>query len=260
MPLSLGAHPRRLYVDNPLKLVICQVRYPVLARFGDPALLAPMQDALSDRYPRLNIEQEVGFAVGPGGATPVPPAPSLWKFRDLGDGWSVAIARDFLSIETTGYARYEELRERVEGVLAAAVGLGIKARERLGLRYVNEIRHPEVGAPNDWRRFINERLLGMVGGEELGVDVIHAIEEIRLREPDGILAVRHGHVGAEASQSGDAFYLLDVDFYDDAPTGFDAEETLAKLDAFHDTTHNLFEESVTDELRQHLGIGEEIDG
>jgi len=260
VPISLGAHPRRLYVDNPLKLVVCQVRFPVLTRYGEPGFLAPMQDALSARYPRFGEEQQVSITLGPGGVAPAPLPVPLSKFRDLEDGWSVAVARDFISVETTAYERWEDLRERVEEVLEAAQGLGIPARERLGLRYINEIGHPDVTGPTDWRRFINERLLGMVGGEELGQDVIHALEEILLREEAGMLVVRHGHVGTEASQSNSPFYLLDVDFYDDVARGFDADETLEQLDTFHATTNNLFEESVKDDLRKHLGIKEEIDG
>lgn len=260
MPLSLGAHPRRLYVDNPLKFVVCQVRFPVLARYGAPGFLAPMQDALSAKYPRFGEEQQVSITLGPGGIVPAPPPVPLSRFRDLEDRWSVAVARDFISLETTIYERWEEFRERICEVLEAAQGLGIPARERLGLRYVNEISHPDVTGPIDWTRFINERLLGMVGGEELGQDVIHALEEIQLREGDGTLVVRHGHVGAEASQSNKPFYLLDVDFYDDSPRSFDAGATLEQLDTFHATTHNLFEESVTDDLRKHLRIKEEVDG
>ncbi len=259
MPLSLGAHPRRLYADNPLKLVVCQTRFPVLTRFGDAGFLAPMQDVLDDRYPRFGPEQEVSVAVAPGGIAPVPPPPSLWRFRDLEGEWSVAVAQDFISVETTAYERWEDLRERVGQVLEAAAVLGIRVRERLGLRYINEIRHPDVTGPTDWRRFINEKLLGMVGGEELGQDVIHALEEIRLREEAGTLIVRHGHVGAEASQSNDPFYLLDVDFYDDTARRYDAGDTLEQLDIFHTTTHNLFEESVTDDLRAHLRTKEQID-
>ena len=260
MPISLGAHPRRLYTENPLKLVVCQVRFGVLSRYGEPGFLAPMQEALSARYPRFGDEQQVSITLGPGGAAPVPQPVPLSKFRDLEDEWSIAVARDFISVETTAYKQWEDLRERVGEVLEAAQGLGIPARERLGLRYINEIRHPDVTGPSDWRRFINERLLGMVGGEELGQDVIHALEEILLREEAGMLVVRHGHVGADASQSNSPFYLLDADFYDDAPRAFDADDTLGQLDTFHATTNNFFEESVTNELRDHLGIKEELDG
>jgi uncharacterized protein (TIGR04255 family) len=142
-------------------------------------------------------------------------------------------------------------------VLDATLALGITLRERLGLRYVDEIRHPEAKKPADWRRFLNEKLLGMVGGGELGDDVIQALQEIRLREDDGILAIRHGYLGAEVA-GGEPFYLLDLDYYDERPLPLEAGQLLPQLDAYHHAMHNVWETAITDALRDHLVVKEEV--
>ena len=180
------------------------------------------------------------------------------RFQGVDDGWSVAIARDFVSLETTAYEKYEELRERLAEVLDATLALGIKLRERLGLRYVDEIRHPDAKKPGDWRRFINEKLLGMVGGDELGDDVIQALQDIRLREDDGTLAIRHGYLGVEVA-AGEPFYLLDLDYYDGRPRPLQAEQLLSQLDDYHHAMHNVWETAITDALREHLAIKEEVE-
>jgi uncharacterized protein (TIGR04255 family) len=257
MTLSLPTHPRRLYDQNPLKLVVCQVRFPVLTRFEEPSFPAPFQEALSERYPRSALQHELGVTLGPAGAATVPSPPAAWRFSDLEDQWTVVLARDFVSLETTAYEQFERFKERLQEVLGAVEALGVKARERLGLRYVDEIRHPGAVTPADWREYLNEKLLGMVGGEELGDDVIHTIQEIRLREDDGTLVIRHGYIGREPTD-GNPFYLLDTDYYDDRPQRFDVPQIMEQLDTYHETIHNIFEESITDRLREHLGVKEEI--
>lgn len=256
MPLALPDQPRRFYVTNPLRLVVCQVRFPVMHRFDEPGSLARFQDVLAERYPRSALEQQFAVTVGPGGAATAP-ATQYWRFQGSDEGWSVAIARDFVSLETTNYQTFEDFRSRLEEVLAATLAMGVTRREQLGLRYVDEIRHPEARRPADWRTYVNEQLLGMVGGEELGEDVIQAVQEIRLREDDGILVIRHGYLGVEATNN-DPFYLLDVDYFDQRPLPLDAEQVLQQIDAYHLTTHNVWETSITDALRDHLGVKEEI--
>jgi uncharacterized protein (TIGR04255 family) len=257
MPLALPDQPRRFYETNSLRLVVCQLRFPVIHRFDEPGALARFQDALGDRYPRSAPEHQVTIAGGPAVAAPSTAAMQYWRFQGVDDGWSVAIARDFVSLETTVYERYEDFRERVAGVVDATLALGITLRERLGLRYVDEIRHPEAKKPGDWRRFLNEKLLGMVGGDELGDDVVQALQDIRLREDNGTLAIRHGYLGAEVA-GGDAFYLLDLDYYEDRPVPLDAGQLLAQLDDYHHVMHNVFETAITDALREHLVIKEEV--
>jgi uncharacterized protein (TIGR04255 family) len=252
MPLNIEPQPRRFYVTNCLKLVICQVRFPVLHRFEQPGFLGAFQDALKKEYPRAALEQQIGVALTPAGATSVPPT-HLWRFTDTSGTWSVAVAKDFVSLETTAYDRFEAFRDRLQTVLDALPGLGVDFEDRLGLRYVNEIKHPKALTPASWRGFLNAELLGMVGGEVLGDGVIHAVQEIRLREEDGILVIRHGYIGAESPH-----YLLDLDHYDEVGKPFDRERILQRIDAYHSKMHDVFEMSITDAMRDHLGLRSEV--
>jgi uncharacterized protein (TIGR04255 family) len=256
MPLALPDQPRRFYEQNSLKLVVCQLRFPVIHRFDEPGALARFQEVLSERYPRSAPEQQVTVAGGPAIQSPAAAAVQYWRFQGVDDGWSVAIARDFVSLETTDYQRFEDFRERIAEVLDAASALGVTLRERLGFRYVDEIRHPEANKPGDWRRFLNQELLGMVGGDELGNDVVQALQEIRLREADGTLAIRHGFLSAEVT-GGEPFYLLDLDYFDERPVRLDRGQVLAQLDDYHHVMHNVWETAITDDLRNHLVVKEE---
>jgi uncharacterized protein (TIGR04255 family) len=226
-------------------------------RFDEPGALARFQDVLAERYPRSTPEQQLGIPVGPAGPVAAGPPIQYWRFQGAEGGWSVAVSRDFVSLETTDYDRYEELRERMGEVLDATLSLGVTRRERLGLRYINEIRHPGALQPVDWRQFLNEKLLGMVGGEELGEDVIQSLQEIRLRQEDGTLAIRHGYLGPEATGN-DPFYLLDLDYFDERALPLQPDVVLAQLDDYHRATHNVWETAITDALRDYLGVKEAV--
>ena len=256
MPLQLGRQPRRLYETNTLKQVICQLKHPYQHAYNSQAYLGIFQRELSTLFPRSGRQQQVGLLIGPGGAVQTP-STEFWRFTDLNEEWAVGIAQDFVSLEANAYTRFEDFIERLELLIDTLVELRVSVRERLGFRFVNEIRHPDAALPVDWRRFINGDLLGMVGGEVLGNDVIHALQDIRLREADGIIALRHGFMGAEATGNGPV-YSLDLDYFDESTRALDKAQTLAQVRSFHLVLKDVFETSITDELRAHLVVREEL--
>jgi uncharacterized protein (TIGR04255 family) len=255
MPLNITRQPRRIYKENPLKLVICQIRYPVELQFGQE-MVGAFQSAIRSEYPRVKREQHIGVIIGPGGAAPAESG-ETWRFEDVTGDWSVAISNDFVSLEARAYDRYENFRARLESLIEATRSIGISAVERLGVRYINEFRNDEGNAPSWWRSKLNAELLGMVGGAILGDDVIHAIEEIRLREDGGVFVIRHGFVGAEPTQ-GQPHYLMDMDFYSDEMRALDGGGILPLCDGYHTTIKDVFETSITDDMRELLGVLEVI--
>ncbi len=258
MPLALAHQPRRLYEENPIKLVICQIKFPLLSAFDQPGFLAPIQAALLTRFPRVSQEQQLGFALGAQGMAQMPTA-TIWRFNQLAGPWSVALARDFITLETQSYRRYEDLRACLEEILDILPALDVRVRERIGLRYVNRLSHPQARQVSDWKPFIRPQLLGVVGGEELGDDVVQALEQIKLKEPDGLMVVHHGYLSEEAAGSEGAHYLIDIDCFDERPAEFDRDGTLELVDSYHERLKNFFEISITDEMRSHLVVEEVLD-
>jgi uncharacterized protein (TIGR04255 family) len=252
LPLAVAPQPRRLYKTNPLKVVVCQLRFPVMLGFEQPGFLGPLQQTLKKRYPRAVAEQQVGLTLSPAGASPIPPS-QLWRFRSDDEAWSFVVARDFAALETTAYQRFEDFHQRLDEAFLALAAIEVTNQERLGLRYVNEFSLPDASRPSAWREYLNPELLGMVGGDVLGEDVIHAIEDIRIRQEDGILVLRHGFVGLELAEA-DPYYLLDFDYFDDRATGFDVSVALDQVSSYHRSIHDVFELSITDLMREHLGV------
>jgi uncharacterized protein (TIGR04255 family) len=254
MRLNLPQQPERLYETNPLKLVLAQLRFPPLLGFEATATLEPIQQALADEYPLLQEEQQIALAINSEGIA-ASPQNKVWRFRTLDSGRSIVLGRDFVGLEATSYSTFPEFSEEVRRVVSALDALKTppKVFQRLGLRYLNELRQDDAHKPSDWKPFLNEELLGIVGGDLLGDAVSQAIQEIRLNDAGVMLIVRHGYLGPEATDN-KPFYLIDLDCFSEATGHVAEDEILERLAEFHERVHNLFELSLTDEMRAYLGV------
>lgn len=257
MGLNLPQQPERLYETNPLKLVLAQLRFPPLLGFESPAALEPVQQALADEYPLLQEEQQIALAINSEGIAATPQN-KVWRFRTLDGSRSIVLGRDFVGLETTSYATFGEFSEQVRYVLTALGALKTppKVFQRLGLRYLNELRHEDAANPREWKPFLNEELLGIVGGDLLGDTVMQAIQELRLDDDGVMLIVRHGYLGPEVTDN-QPFYLIDLDCFSEATGEVDVDQILKRLSEYHNRVHNLFELSLTDEMRSYLGVKSE---
>jgi uncharacterized protein (TIGR04255 family) len=251
MVLELQEYPRVVFEKNPLKVVVTQVRFPPVFALEQPAGIAPFQEAIRDEYPVAEARAaQVTVTVGPGGIAVPPTQPGPWRFLNEDSSWVVAAAPDFISLETTAYSRFEDFSARVERLFqSAAASLRLTRRQRLGLRFVNEITHPEALHLSDWRRLLKEELLGIAGGASFGERVAQAAQQIQLELDQGKVTIRHGYTREETS---DSVYFLDLDAYDDKAGAFDVEEMLERLAIYHKWVWSIFRSSITDELVDYL--------
>jgi uncharacterized protein (TIGR04255 family) len=256
--LNLPSQPRRIYRTNPLQGVIAQLRFPPILDF-EAARVAPFQEAVAGTFPYVSEERQVGLLIGPQGMAP-PQQTQVLRFKDSEGQRSVVLARDFVAVEANeeSYSTFEDFSANARVMLEALGSLAVHATVRSGLRYINRLSHPDATRASDWRRFLNQELLGMVGGELLGDDVLNAVQEIRLRSDDSMtLVMRHGYFGPEAAD-GNPFYLIDIDcFAERNDEDLSVEHLLEELGAFHSAIHSIFETSINDEMRAHLVVERE---
>jgi uncharacterized protein (TIGR04255 family) len=250
MSVDLSQWPRVIFNKNPLKVVVLQVRFSPILALAQPAGVAPFQEAIRERYPRAEAPaQQVMLAFGPNGPLPPTAQQGPWRFLD-DEGWIVGLATDYVSLEATSYERYEEFEPRVTHVLEAARDvLGLRERGRLGLRYVNEIHHPDARTIADWRNLLNPELLGVSGGKLLGPRVTQTIQQIDVRLDDGVLTVRHG---CTTSPDGPAPYAIDLDAHDDDTRPFAVDEILGRSASFRAWIGGFFRNSLGKDLYEFL--------
>jgi uncharacterized protein (TIGR04255 family) len=139
----------------------------------------------------------------------------------------------------------------------------LSVQERIGLRYVNEIRYPGADTPAAWRPLIKPELLGPLSDDNIVPSVRTAYQELSLGIPDGELTIRHGFVlqgttvvlvpGANPpSEPLGPFYLFDLDAFDAKGGEIDNEMLDGLLRSYNKTVYSLFRWGLTERLFEYL--------
>jgi len=257
------AEPERLR-NAQLALVAAEVHFPaILSIQTDQVLLARFQDQIRDRYPYLFLGQQFGFSIGPQGVEqPQQASGRLYQFADTERQWMVTLTANSIALQSRDYTDYEGFSERLLRILASARDVyKISNRQRLGLRYVNEIRHPKARSPEDWNSLINPELLGLLANKGLSPLIASSFQEASIRLNNGALTLRHGHFAqgttvppppGEPPADGGPFYLLDLDAYDEEGTDLDDHTIDQLLKSYNQTMFQLLCWSVQEELFEYL--------
>lgn len=191
-----------------------------------------------------------------------------WTSRDKRT--ALSIRPDSLLIETTDYGSYDRMRELLDVVLQARISVAAPVGvERIGLRYIDEIRVPAEngGSAPDWDRWVDASLLGPAHiGAELGLaPVVNEGVFVFSGGSDHALVLRYGAQSDYAVQSTPdlrrplpppgPLFKLDIDSFwqaaDEVPE-FDPALILRQADALHEPVRGVFESVITDRLREEV--------
>ncbi|MGD0456077.1 MAG: TIGR04255 family protein, partial [Solirubrobacteraceae bacterium] len=179
---------------------------------------------------------------------------------------SVVIGAETIVVENTSYRCYEDFCELLREVLSAASIHEIAGFTRIGLRYINEIRIPDVVAPSDWEGLVHPALLAggglchqdvsvqrLSGEIEYATSTRHSVV-MRYGSFQGRVVNLEGPLRTRTSESGPAF-LIDLDSYWEDPARielpeFSIQEIMSTTSELRAPIHELFEVAITDELRK----------
>lgn len=263
---------REVYANAPLALVAAEMRFSYAPRLRDENTRDQIQEALEDVLPIRRQPASFVIQVGSPGLEP-PPDPGM-LLLDRASTTSATITTQAVSIETTDYSEYDKFRGMASRVLSAVGTLAkVPAVERLGLRYVDEVRVPDkITDAKQWSKWVNNKLvqpLDVFDGSTPGYQGVALIE----RGQDRYVEARWAALDAASTIGSDPlrravpppgpFFLLDFDSYWSASEPIDAREfelnsTLALLDDLHDPIGSTFQNSLTIKARR-LFRGESID-
>jgi uncharacterized protein (TIGR04255 family) len=253
--MSLPDYPQVRFSRSPLKQVVAQIRFPALLRLGEISSVASFQDRIRGSYPEFQREQRAAFQV------PVEQPSSLlteayYRFSDREGRWSVRLTEASLTLETKSYLTADDLAARFQQVLGAAQEtLGLDERQRLGLRYLNELRVPEVTTLAHWSQWLRPEFVGF-SAPLFDEPVEHTAQEVRVRRADGVFTVRHGLLKGSSLLPGktgeplaaEPFYLLDLDYWDARRVPLDVKATLEQLQSFSRFIYRFFRWTLSDSL------------
>jgi uncharacterized protein (TIGR04255 family) len=238
----------------PLVQVIAQVRFGSQSVLGTHEGAGAVHDVLADMYPRLLAEQQQLVTMTPSGST-VASVPQ-YRMTDLNRAWSVVLGTEQLAVETSDYTNWTDLRSRLDAALRAVMDLTkLRVRERVGLRYINQIPPADNGL---FHGRIRPALLGPASEENWQRHITSMIGQVVARDKDAQLLLRVGLATqpptmptAVASIVANGFQV-DIDCFNDQPSEFDIDETLEYFDQLNDVSYRCFCWAVSEDYRSQL--------
>lgn len=170
----------------------------------------------------------------------------------------IAVCSEYVFYETRVYEGYAAARDIFLDVLDAAAEQcpGMKLR-RLGMRYINEIKLPEMDAgpglgADFWERYINPSLLGGLRFAANDGALARHMSTTELNYGTDRATFKYGIFNNEYPQPNRRReFILDIDTY--CMTELLPAQVPAKLDDYHHAAGSVFETAITDALRRRMG-------
>lgn len=259
---------REVYPNAPLRLVTAEYRYPLSARLSTPDLLTILADSLGPSFPIIEpaLQGGIQFSFGPSDPSPQGPQNGFRLLvRDRTSAVTVTPSR--IAIETTSYQHWEEFRDGLISTALGALGDEIGALagiDRVGLRYINEVRVPQpLATTEEWEEYINADLLAAARlVTEGSVNTVQTALHLQIREDQelllrcGMLAGRiveeTGPLRLPTPPGEGPFFLIDIDSFwtrSGPVSEWDTGSCLEISNQLHSPIDGLFERCITEKLR-----------
>lgn len=254
--------PRVIYRQNPLEQVICQLRFSPILRI-ETELPAAFQELIRDDYPDMKDRTNDLLGLPPNTpaviATLLRSAPSkqaqtAYDFISADGRWTIGLTREFLSLSTTEYRRWEDFKEHLVGPMAALVGeYKPKWFSRIGLRYQDVITRSKLGLGDQpWSALIKPHMAGILAAQSslnATVTETFTVANIDFGENRGQVSLRYGLGLAQGAS--ELSFIIDGDYYSEENT--EPGNVYNKLDFFNQQSGRLFRWCISDTLHTAMG-------
>lgn len=260
-------YPRReVFPSAPLEFVACEIRVPTAPRLVRNDTFEALTDALRDDFPIPEEEQIQTFPVI-GGKDSGVETERRFRFLSRERTSSAVVARNAITVETTDYQEFDDFRTLVLTVAdAVAATTDIVGIERIGLRYIDEIRVPdEISDASDWHGWISDDVVGVLGvADGYIADALQTVVRIAGEDSTGVVlryaamvgegVVGDGPLHRRAPTVSGPFFVIDTDSYrtstGSAMEDFAHDRIATILDVIHEPVGTLFHRAITDRLRE----------
>lgn len=255
-----------MYPNAPLRLVTAEYRFPLSAVLAGADLLTLLAKTLGSTLPVIEpAEPMIQLNLGRMAAAPTVSGGGFRLLtRDRTTAVTVTSSR--LAVETTSYGHWEDFRDTFVAIALRTLGdeLGALAGlERVGLRFINEIRVPDVATVDQWYAYVSPDLLAPTrvvpdGDFRTVQNALH----LRMGDNSELLmrsGILEGHVVDDSGPlalpsppSDGVYFLIDIDSFWTTPGAlveWSTESALRTSDELHAPVDKLFESCITEVLR-----------
>lgn len=258
-----------VYPNAPVVLVALEIRHPSadpLSR-GD---IAELKRWLAKRTPivRTNQVQTIEIVGGPAGNEQKLTVEEFPRLVNRQSTLSISYRQAAIVVETSLYPGWREFREAVVDAIAARASVApVDGVERVGLRYIDEIRVPAGEGETDWSQWMEPSVLGPKPTDDIGLPLTQwQGVGIFGTQPGHMMVARYGpQVGSAINFTPelqrqkpidtDAYFLVDIDSFWTPEIGtpeLDQEKVLATCDDLHRPVRTVFEGLITNRLRDEV--------
>ncbi|MDE2857268.1 MAG: TIGR04255 family protein [Chloroflexota bacterium] len=252
---------RVIYNINPLRLVVCQLRFPLDLRI-DVAMPADFQQKIRGVFPLAKEDTDESSYFVPDDVARHFPNEMLealstrinrrYLFQSRDKAWAVTLANNFVALECTEYICWEDFRERLALVVSAICETyQVGFFTRIGLRYQNVIDRRVLGL-NDfgWKELLSHFVLGPLS---LSKSVESAQEHngsflTQLYNSEDVVRVRYGLVTEKSGDPSNVMFILDYDFFTKDNVETEADDVVKRVDIYNSSNRGLFRRCIKDKL------------
>ena len=150
---------REIYPHAPAALVAVEARHTAAAPLT-PEQEQAVKILIADDFPLAQPIPTISFSFGPGSGASSVAQTAPPRFTNRTRTAAVTFGPQAVVVETTQHDSFAALSTLLGVVVTARQTVApVDGLERLGLRYIDEIRVPEA-EPVDWTQWVNAALLG----------------------------------------------------------------------------------------------------
>ncbi|MGO4192249.1 TIGR04255 family protein [Arthrobacter sp. YAF17] len=259
---------REIYPNAPLVSVSFELRHPESDTLSAKQR-SLFKELIRQHLPVMRTQQSTVQTIdlGPSGPVQRVSTEEVPKYFDRENTTAVSLHKNSIIVETTQYPGWEGFREIVVAACMARHEVSnFDGVERIGLRYIDEIRVPGTDVP-DWGSYLNGSLLGPRSDNGIGLTLnqwqgVAAFGPeagrslvLRYASGEGFATDPNGELRRKSPSYPGPFFLLDVDSFwvpEDGVPEFSESLLTSQSEALHAPVREMFEQMITDRLRNEV--------
>jgi uncharacterized protein (TIGR04255 family) len=175
-----------------------------------------------------------------------------WIFFGKEREKQLSLAAPWVFVTYSRYTTFEDMKEQFATVVDAVEKAFPDAKAgRFGLRYINIIEISGLASPTDWSAYIAPDLLKTVAFFTRPQQLTRLIQVAELKYDDIAMRFQFGMPNPDyPAMIKRPQFVLDLDAY--VQTAHDLGDSLQHMEQAHGLIQDLFERSITDQLRERM--------
>jgi len=254
----------KVYRNPPIAMVAVEVRHSGTDPVTEAGYTA-IRQKLRKQWPVQLPAQDVALNFGSSGPSTV--VSEYRRFASRDRRTAIVIRPGSTTVETVDYKGWDDLQLTLRVALDVRVEVSEPSGyERVGLRYIDEVRVPSEGDAMDWTPWVHASLLAAKPDEGVDLPLSDWQGMSQFGPADGrALVLRYGpREGYAVEPNGPlrragtpagSFFLLDFDSFWETSgpvPEFEPDELMVRCDDLHAPVRRLFEGLITDKLRKEV--------